>query len=63
MTLWDDILKKFQEKQEEIKNSLANGAASEYHEHRQMVGQITAIEWCTDTLKDVVNKRIYEEEE
>ena len=30
MTLWDDILKKFQEKQEEIKNSLANGAASEY---------------------------------
>ena len=63
MTLWDDILKKFQEKQEEIKNSLANGAASEYREYRQMVGQITAIEWCTDTLKDVVNKRIYEEEE
>ena len=63
MTLWDDILKHYNQRIEELKNSLANGSASEYYEYRKMVGQIAGMEWCRDTLKEIVNKRIYEEEE
>jgi hypothetical protein len=63
MTLWDELLRNYDQKLEDIKTSLAYGAASEYSEYRQLVGQAVAVTWCRDMLKETVRKRIYEEDQ
>jgi len=63
MMLWDEILKNYNQRLDDLKSSLAYGSASDYSEYKQGVGQVIGIEWCRDVLKEIINKRIYEEEE
>ena len=46
-----------------IKNSLASGAASDYHTYMNSVGRISGLEWARAEVKNMVNKVMYEDDE
>ena len=59
--LYEEIAKELQKEIENIKNSLAYGASSDYHSYRESVGRIAGIEISINIVKDFVNKYIEED--
>ena len=62
MDIWDEIVIEFNEELNKLKITLGNGSAEDYSHYRQIVGSISGIEWARDNLTNIVNKRIYQED-
>ena len=63
MTLYEEINKKLIKEVETIKNSLAYGAASDYHTYMNCVGRIAGIEWANAEIKNITKKMLDEEDD
>ena len=61
--LIEEIDKLLHKEIELIKNSLASGAASDYHTYMNSVGRISGLEWARAEVKNMVNKVMYEDDE
>mgnify|MGYP001027066315 CR=1 FL=1 len=59
--LYEELQKELQKEIENIKNSLAYGAASDYPSYRECVGKIAGIETSIGLIKDLLKKYIDEE--
>lgn len=60
--LIEEIDKVLHKEIELIKNSLASGAASDYHTYMNSVGRISGLEWARAEVKNIVNKVMYEDD-
>lgn len=60
--LIEEIDKLLHKEIELIKNSLASGAASDYHTYMNSVGRISGLEWARAEVKNMVNKVMYEDD-
>ena len=60
--LIEEIDKVLHKEIELIKNSLASGAASDYHTYMNSVGRISGLEWARAEVKNMVNKVMYEDD-
>ncbi len=60
--LWEEIQDVLHKEIELIKNSLASGAASDYHTYMNSVGRISGLEWARAEVKNIVNKVMYEDD-
>ena len=63
MTLSSEIDKAHTKEIEIIKNSLANGSASDYHTYMNGVGRISDIEWARAEIKNITKKILDEEDD
>ena len=63
MTLSSEIDKALTKEIEIIKNSLANGSASDYHTYMNCVGRIAGIEWANAEIKNITKKMLDEEDD
>ncbi len=63
MTLSSEIDKALTKEIEIIKNSLANGSASDYHTYMNCVGRIAGIEWARAEIKNITKKILDEEDD
>ena len=63
MTLSSEIDKALTKEIEIIKNSLANGSASDYHTYMNCVGRISGIEWARAEIKNITKKILDEEDD
>ncbi len=63
MDIWDEIVIEFNEELNKLKTTLGNGSAEDYSHYRQIVGSISRIEWARDNLTNIVNTRIYQEDD
>ena len=63
MTLSSEIDKALTKEIEIIKNSLANGSASDYHTYMNCVGRILGIEWARAEIKNITKKILDEEDD
>ena len=63
MTLSIEIDKALTKEIEIIKNSLANGSASDYHTYMNCVGRISGIEWAKAEIKNITKKILDEEDD
>jgi|TARA_Y100000289_G_C3896593_1_gene136854 hypothetical protein len=63
MTLSSEIDKALTKEIEIIKNSLANGSASDYHTYMNCVGRISGIEWAKAEIKNITKKILDEEDD
>ena len=61
--LAEEISKLLQKEIEIIKNSLANGSASDYHTYMNCVGRIAGIEWANAEIKNLTKKLLDEEDD
>jgi hypothetical protein len=61
--LIEEIDKLLHREIELVKNSLASGAASDYHTYMNSVGRISGLEWARAEVKNMVNKVMYEDDE
>ncbi len=61
--LYEEIDKMLVKEIETLKNSLASGGASDYHNYTNLVGRIQGLEFARIEVKSLVNKMIYEDEE
>jgi|TARA_E500000178_G_scaffold353371_1_gene419106 hypothetical protein len=61
MEIIDEILKKYDEEIKTLQITLGNGSAEDYPHYRQMVGSISSIEWCRETIKHIMKKRMEED--
>ena len=61
--LAEEISKLLQKEIEIIKNSLANGSASDYHTYMNCVGRIAGIEWAKAEIKNLTKKILDEEDD
>jgi hypothetical protein len=59
--LYEELQKELQKEIENIKNSLAYGASSDYASYREQVGRIAGIETSINLIKDYLKKYIEEE--
>ena len=63
MTLSSEIDKALTKEIEIIKNSLANGSASDYHTYMNCVGRISGIEWAKAEIKNITKKILDDEDD
>ena len=63
MNFWDELNLKYEERLQDIKNSLAYGNVSSYDEYRQAVGTVEGLEWSRECLKEIINNRFKLEED
>jgi hypothetical protein len=61
--LIEEIHKTLQKEIDAVKNSLASGAASDYHTYMNSVGRISGLEWAKAEVKNIVNKVMYDDDE
>ena len=63
MEIWDQVIKEYNYELNRLKNILGEGSVESYSQYRQVVGQITGIEWSRQIFSDIIKKRMYDEEE
>ena len=63
MEIWDEVIKEYNYELNRLKNILGEGSVESYSQYRQVVGQITGIEWSRQIFSDNIKKRMYDEEE
>jgi hypothetical protein len=61
--LSDEISKALEKEIHIIKNSLANGSASDYSTYMNCVGRIAGIEWAKAEIKSLTKKILDEEDD
>jgi hypothetical protein len=61
--LSDEISKTLEKEIQIIKNSLANGSASDYSTYMNCVGRIAGIEWAKAEIKNLTKKILDEEDD
>mgnify|MGYP001186539710 FL=1 len=61
--LSDEISKTLEKEIQIIKNSLANGSASDYHTYMNCVGRIAGIEWAKAEIRNLTKKILDEEDD
>tara|TARA_Y100000361_G_scaffold143847_1_gene151333 strand:- start:1007 stop:1198 length:192 start_codon:yes stop_codon:yes gene_type:complete len=63
MDIFDEIIKRYADEIQNLKNSLADGSADSYESYKQIVGTITGIEWARTQFIETIKKRNNTEEE
>ena len=63
MDIWDEVIKEYNNELDKLRLSVSSGQAEDFAHYRQLVGLIQGIEWSRNQLKNIVNKRIYDEED
>ena len=63
MDIIEEVIKAHNEEIEKLRVSLGNGSAEDYSHYRQMVGSISSIGWSLHTIKQIIKKRTYADEE
>jgi hypothetical protein len=63
MDIWDEIVQEYNKEIENLKNSLASGGIEDYAHYRQLVGSISSIEWCRQTVGDILKRRQHSDDE
>ena len=63
MEIWDEVIKEYNHELNRLKNILGEGNVEGYAQYRQIVGQITGIEWSRGIFSEIIKKRMYDEEE
>lgn len=58
MLISTDIRRGIEEKIKDVKNSLANGAASDYSEYKYLVGYLSGLSGATEIAVDIINQRL-----
>jgi len=58
MFITSDIRKHIQERIEDVKNSLANGAASSYHDYQYTIGYLRGLEDAMEMAVDIVSLNV-----
>ena len=63
MDIWDEVIKEYNNELDKLRLSVSSGQAEDFAHYRQLVGLIQGIEWSRNQLKNIVNKRLYDEED
>ena len=63
MEIFDEIIKRYADEIQNLKNTLANGNADSYESYKQLVGTITGIEWARTQFIETLKQRNYTEED
>ena len=63
MDVIDEVVKAHNEEIAKLRVALGNGSAEDYAHYRQMVGAISSIGWSLQTIKQIIKKRTYADEE
>jgi hypothetical protein len=63
MDIWDEVIKEYNYELNRLKNVLGDGTVESYAQYRQLVGQISGVEWSREVFSDIIKKRMYDEEE
>ena len=63
MEIWDEVIKEYNHELNRLKNVLGDGTVESYAQYRQLVGQISGVEWSREVFSDIIKKRMYDEEE
>ena len=63
MNIWDEVITNFNKEIEILKQSLAEGNASDYPSYKQMVGMCAGIEWARNSFTSIVKKRTNHDDE
>ena len=62
MLIWEEVEVYLHKEAANIKESLANGSASTMEEYKQQVGKIEGIQLSIHALKDIIKKRLHEDD-
>ena len=63
MEILDEILNKYKQEIQSLKDSVASGSIDTLAGYKQAVGRIQGVEWSMDTLKTIIQKMYHNEEE
>ena len=63
MDIWDEVVKEYDNELNKLRLTVSSGQAEDFAHYRQLVGLIQGIEWSRNQLKNIVNKRLYDEED
>jgi hypothetical protein len=63
MDMWDEVVKEYDNELNKLRLTVSSGQAEDFAHYRQLVGLIQGIEWSRNQLKNIVNKRLYDEED
>ena len=63
MDIWDEVVKEYNDELNKLRLTVSSGQAEDFAHYRQLVGLIQGIEWSRNQLKNIVNKRLYDEED
>ena len=63
MDIFDEIIKRYADEIQNLKNTLADGNADSYVSYIQLVGTITGIEWARTQFIETLKQRNYTEED
>ena len=63
MDIWDEVINEYNYELNRLKNVLGDGTVESYAQYRQLVGQISGVEWSREVFSDIIKKRMYDEEE
>jgi len=63
MDMWDEVVKEYDNELNKLRLTVSSGQAEDFAHYRQLVGLIQGIEWSRNQLKNVVKKRLYDEED
>ena len=61
--MWDEVVKEYDNELNKLRLTVSSGQAEDFAHYRQLVGLIQGIEWSRNQLKNIVNKRLYDEED
>ena len=61
--MWDEVVKEYDNELNKLRLTVSSGQAEDFAHYRQLVGLIQGIEWSRNQLKNVVKKRLYDEED
>ena len=57
MDIFDEIIKRYADEIQNLKNTLADGNADSYDSYKQIVGTINCIEWARTQFIETIKKR------
>jgi|TARA_R100001129_G_scaffold176541_3_gene150622 hypothetical protein len=63
MEILDEILNKYKQEVQSLKDSVASGNIDTLAGYKQAVGRIQGVEWSMDTLKTIIQRMYHNEEE
>ena len=63
MDIWDEVVKEYNDELNKLRLNVSGGQADSFAHYRQLVGLVQGIEWSRNQLKNVVKKRLYDEED
>ena len=63
MDMWDEVVKEYDNELNKLRLTVSSGQAEDFAHYRQLVGLIQGIEWSRNNLKNIIQKRMYDEED